>query len=277
MNTTTGIRIEVPQDLYKKMQEEQEKRTVVTGKKPALSAIILEFCSEKLDTCEDVHSDVHSVHESVQKSVHPNSSIDKKDSNAEKRLQQWDERLSKWEKSLLERDKMIKDQEKEIFQEKLDALELKSMVLDERDKLHQKALDGTEMVVDMRLLKNDLKHKDEVINQLSKELSFIKDKLLSRMKDHKKGEPKTLLEQFMGFLPWIAGGLALISIYLLATKDNKPALPKELLELAGVFDGLSENDQKALGEKLKYYADKHTDPADANKMLQLSISQSKKD
>jgi hypothetical protein len=50
-----------------------------------------------------------------------------------------------------------------------------------------------------------------------------------------------------------------------------------LLELAGVFDGLSENDQKALGEKLKYYADKHTDPADANKMLQLSISQSKKD
>jgi hypothetical protein len=81
----------------------------------------------------------------------------------------------------------------------------------------------------------------------------------------------------MGFLPWIAGGLALISIYLLATKDNKPALPKELQELAGVFDGLSENDQKALGKKLKYYADNHTDPADANKMLQLSISQSKKD
>jgi hypothetical protein len=277
MNTTTGIRIEVPQDLYKKMQEEQEKRTLVKGKKPALSAIILEFCSEKLDACKDVHSDVHGVHESVQKSVHPNSSQDKKYSDAEKRLQQWDERLSKWEKSLIERDKMIKDQEKEIFQEKLDVLELKSMVLDERDKVHQKALDGTEMVVDMRLLKNDLKHKDEMIHQLSKELSFIKDKLLSRMKDHKKGEPKTLLEQFMGFLPWIAGGLALISIYLLATKDNKPALPKELQELAGVFDGLSENDQKALGEKLKYYADKHTDPADANKMLQLSISQSKKD
>ena len=277
MNTTTGIRIEVPQDLYKKMQEEQEKRTVVTGKKPALSAIILEICSEKLDACEDVHSDVHGVQESVHKSVHPNSSPDKKDSDAEKRLQHWEERLSKWEKSLLERDKMIKDQEKEIFQEKLDVLELKSMVLDERDKVHQKALDGTEMVVDMRLLKNDLKHKDEVIHQLSKELSFIKDKLLTRMADHKKDEPKTLMEQFKGFLPWIAGGLALISIYLLATKDNKPALPKELHELAGVFDGLSENDQKALGEKLRYYADKHTDPADANKMLQLSISQSKKD
>jgi len=274
---TTGIRIEVPQDIYKKMQEEQEKRTILTGKKPALSAIILEFCSEKLDACEYVHSDVHDVHESEHKSVHTNSNLDKKDSDTEKRLQHWDERLSKWEKSLFERDKMIKNQEKEIFQEKLDALELKSMALDERDKVHQKALDGTEMVVDMRLLKNDLKHKDEVIHQLSKELSFIKDKLLSRMKDHKKGEPKTLLEQFMGFLPWIAGGLALISIYLLATKDNKPALPKELLELAGVFDGLSENDQKALGEKLKYYADKHTDPADANKMLQLSISQSKKD
>ena len=111
MNTTTGIRLEVPTDLYEKLQDEQERRRLKTGKKPGLSAMIQDICSNILDENENTQYNVHSVHDSVQISAQSNLN----DSNSEKQLKQWEERLVKWEKSLQEREKNIKEQEKVIL------------------------------------------------------------------------------------------------------------------------------------------------------------------
>jgi len=274
ISNTTGIRLEVPQDLYERLQTEQEKRRVKTGKKSALATIILEFCSEKLEENENVHSDVQTVQKSVQNSEYPNSAINKTDSDIEKRLRKWEEQLSLKNKSLQEQERRLKEQEKEIFNEKMEILDLKSKVLDEREKLQQKTLEGTESIIELKLLQNESKHKDEKIQRLETELSIAKSKTQRANKDRKESEskPKTIWEQIKPFLPTIAGGLALIAAYFIAQKNKKPELPPVLKEFVGLFDHLSEEDQKKLGEKLKYYADLHTAPVEENKVLQLDIN-----
>jgi hypothetical protein len=269
---TTGIRLEVPQDLYERLQTEQEKRRVKTSKKSALAAIILEFCLAKLEENENVHFDVHTVQNSVHNSENPNSSKDKSDSNTEKRLNNWEEQLSIKNKSLQEKERKLKEQEKEIFKEKMEVLDLKSKVLDEREKLQQKTLEGTESIIEMKILQNESKHKDEKIQRLETELSIAKSKSQRTHEYRKESEPKTIWEQIKPFLPYIAGGLALLAAYFIAQKNKKPELPPVLKEFAGLFDHLSEEDQKKLGEKLKYYADMHTTPVEENKILQLKVN-----
>lgn len=276
MDTTTGIRIEVSQELYEKLQDEQEKRRVTTGKKPALSAIILEFCSEKLNMSNNVQTSVHNVHQNVHKTEHVSSDLEKASLRTENQLRQWEERLSRWEKTLLEREKRIKEQEEEIYQEKLTLLDLKSKILDERDKIHQQALEGTEKMVELKLLQKELTHKDDKIQQLTRELGLIKENVHSNNKDRKSVEPKTFWEQVKDYLPWIITGITAIVAYLLAKKGNKPPLPQELKGLAVYFDGLPEKDQKALGEKLKYYANLHAPTANEENFHQVDIKSSGK-
>ncbi len=272
MDTTTGIRLEVPQSLYERLQDEQEKRRIKTGKKPALASIIQEFCSEKLEEIENVHSDVHRLLESEHNSEKTDSGNNKPDSDTEKRLRLWDEQLSLKNKSLLEQERKLKEQEKELFKEKMEVLDLRNKVLDEREKLQQKSLEGTESMIEHKLLQNELKHKDEKIQQLEGELNKTKSKLQRTHEDRKEIKTKTLWEQVMGFLPIIATVLSLIAVYLSAQKNKKPALPSGLKELAGLFDHLSEDEQKKLGEKFKTFADTHTAPVEENKILQLNIS-----
>jgi len=274
MTTTTGIRIEVPQDLYEKLQEEQEKRRASTGKKPALSAIILKFCSEKLSTSEYVQNDVHIVRGNVHIPEHLTSDLEKASPVTEKQLLQWDERLSRWEKSLLEREKRIKEQEREIYQEKMIILDSKSKILDEREKNHQQALEGTEKMIELKILQKELIHKDDKIQQLTRELGSLKETVHTAKRDHKQAEPKTFLEKIKEYMPWIITVLVIIAAYLLAKKGSKPALPEELKGLAPFFDGLSEEDQKALGEKLKYYANLYSVPAKDENSNQPDLNKS---
>lgn len=267
---TTGIRLEVPQDLYERLQTEQENRRIKTGKKPALSVIILDFCNKKLNENENVHSDVQSVQKSVHISEQTDPAKNNELLNTEKRLKNWEEQLSIKSKS-------IQEQEKSIFHEKMEILDLKSKVLDERDKLQQKTLEGTESIIELKLLQNESKHKDERILRLENELSITKSKPQRNYEDRKESEskPKTFWEQIKPFLPYIAGGIALLAAYFIAQMNKKPELPPVLKELAGLFDHMSEEDQKKLGEKLKYYADLHADSAGENKILQLNIKQMK--
>ena len=111
----------------------------------------------------------------------------------------------------------------------------------------------------MKILQNESKHKDERIHRLENELSIAKSKPQKNYEDRRENEPKTIWEQIKPFLPFISGGIGLIAGYFIAKKTNKPELPPVLKEIAGLFDHMSEEDQKKLGEKLKYYADMHTD------------------
>ncbi|MBI5539064.1 MAG: hypothetical protein HY951_03330 [Bacteroidia bacterium] len=168
MNTTTGIRLEVPQSLYERLQAEQEKRRFKTGKKPALALIIMEYCLEKLDENEN----------DVQKCIHPSEQSDletnKIDSNTEKRLRRWEEQLFMKQKLSQEKEIRLNEREKEILQEKNNLLEIKSKLLDEREKFQQKTFEGMESMIEQKLIQNELKYKDEKIQRLENELSIAK-------------------------------------------------------------------------------------------------------
>ncbi|PKP17382.1 MAG: hypothetical protein CVU05_15610, partial [Bacteroidetes bacterium HGW-Bacteroidetes-21] len=211
---------------------------------------ILNICSEKLLLGENVHNNVHYVQENVQGIEQLNSELKRTNSGSEKQLRQWDERLSRWEKTLQEREKRIKEQEKEIYHEQMIILDSKSKLIDEREQAQKHALDGTEKMFELKILKNELAYKDEKIQQLTRELGSLKETVQTAKKDHKQAEPKTFLEKIKEYIPWIITVHVIIAAYLLAKKDNKPALPEELKGLAPFFDGLSEEDQKLLGEKL---------------------------
>ena len=268
MNTTTGIRLEVPNDLYEKLQDEQERRRLKTGKKPGLSAIIQEICSNKLDENETTQYNVHSVHDSVQISAQSNLN----DSNSEKQLKQWEERLVKWEKSLQEREKNIKEQEKVILREKQDVLDYKSNVQNEREKVLQSALNGTEQIIELKLLQSELTHNEEKITRLQKELEIAKNKIQKNKENQKINKPKTLWEQIKEYLPYIATGISLLAAYFMTQKDKRPALPPVVNELAGLFEHFSETDQKILGEKLKIFVDNHSAPVKDDKIFQVKIN-----
>ncbi len=64
---------------------------------------------------------------------------------------------------------------------------------------------------------------------------------------------------------------AYCSLLVLHKKVRNLVLPTLIQELIGLFDQMSEKDQKKLGEKLKYYADLHTAVPDKDKILQLDI------
>ena len=122
----------------------------------------------------------------------------------------------------------------------------------------------------MKIQQNELKHKDEKIQRLENELSLAKSKQRNH-EEKKETEPKTFWAEIKPFLPFISGGIGLIAGYFIAKKNNKPELPPVLKEIAGLFDHMSEEDQKKLGEKLKYYADMHTSPVEKDKILQLNV------
>ncbi|MBI5542188.1 MAG: hypothetical protein HY951_19180 [Bacteroidia bacterium] len=163
---TTGIRLEVPQSLYERLQAEQEKRRFNTGKKPALALIIMDYCLEKLDE--------NDVQQSILFSEQPGSEINMIDSHTEKRLRLWEEQLFMKQKSSQERENRLNEREKEILQEKNTVLEIKSKLLDEREKFQQKTFEGTESIIEQKLLQNELKYKDEKIQRLENELSMAK-------------------------------------------------------------------------------------------------------
>jgi hypothetical protein len=252
MNLTTGIRLEVPQHLYEKLQEEQELRTPNTGKKPSLASIILDFCNEKL---------VNNVHEhfNVRESVHNSGATNKIDSKLEKQLKSWEEKLANWDTSLKERERKSKELEKIIFQERMDIMDMRNKVLDEREKVYQKALEGSETMVDNKFMQAELKHKDEKIKQLEKEHDFTKSKLLRTQETNNKEETKSIWEHIKDNLPLIIGGFAILGAYLLAKKDSKPKLPPHMEGLANIFNQMEEKEQKALGEKLVSLAEQHTE------------------
>ena len=223
-------------------------------------------------TFQNVHSDRR---DNVHDFGCPNPAINPISAEKGKQLQKLKEKLTQWEKSLEEREALTKNFENEIFREKMGMLDLKSNILDERDKVHQQAMSNAETVVEMRLLQNELKHKEERIQQLDKELATIKSKsrISASTEQRQKEEPKPFWEVIKGYLPWIISSLALVATYLIAKNGEKPTLPSELKALKGVFDGLSEKDQKSLGEKLKHYANLHVGQADKDGTLHLKGNQ----
>ncbi len=252
MTKTTGIRLEVPQHLYDKLQEEQEHRTPNTGKKPSLASIILDFCNEKLDNNVHEHFNVH-------ESVHNSGATNKIDSKLEKQLKNWEEKLAKWDNSLKERERKSKELEKIIYQERMEVMDMRNKVLDERDKVYKKALEGTEAMVDNKFLNAELKHKDDKIKQLEKEQTYNRNKLLRTIENNNKIETKTIWDYIKDNLPLILGGFATLGAYLLAKKEDKPKLPKEMDGLAYMFNQMDEQGKKILGEQLISFAEQHTE------------------
>lgn len=252
MTKTTGIRLEVPQHLYEKLQEEQELRTSDTGKKPSLASIILDFCKEKLDNNVHEHFNVH-------ESAHNSGGSNKVDPNLEKHLKYREENLVKWDNALKERERKSKELEKIVYQERMEVMDMRNKVLDEREKVYQKTLEGSEALVDNKLLQAELKQKDEKIRQLEKENNFAKSKLSGNRVINEKENTKTIWEHIKDNLPLILGGFAILGTYLLAKKDSKPKLPAHMEGLSKIFNQMDEKEQKALGEKLVSLAEQHTD------------------
>ncbi|MBI5540309.1 MAG: hypothetical protein HY951_09650 [Bacteroidia bacterium] len=252
MTKTTGIRLEVPQHLYDKLQEEQEYRTPNTGKKPSLASIILDFCNEKLDNNVHEHFNVH-------ESAHNSVATNKTDSKLEKQLKNWEEKLAKWDNSLKERERKSKELEKIIYQERMEVMDMRNKVLDEREKVYQNALAGSETLVDNKFLHAELKHKDEKIKQLEKDQAYDRSKLLRTIEKNNKEETKSIWDHIKDNLPLIIGGFTLLGAYLLSKKDNKPKLPKEMDGLVNMINQMDEQGKKIIAEKLISFTEQHTE------------------
>lgn len=254
MKNTTNIRVEVPHDIYDKLLEVQENRRNKTNRKPSLASIIIDYCSEKFNPGLQAVSGTNN--NALQTHILP-----AENPVNEKLLQERETRLMTLERLLIERERIVREHEKDIFAEKMELIEYYTELNEKKElqKSHKNSSadnDKLEILAEIKVLQSTLSHKEDKIKRLTQELDFIKNKLLTELKT-KPGvsEQKTFMEKIKDYLPLIGMAGSVLAAYLIAKKKDKPELPPGLSSLAGIFDTLSESDQKKLGENLKKHAE----------------------
>jgi hypothetical protein len=277
-----GIRIEVPYDIYEKLQTEQEKRRLKSGKKPALASLILEFTSQKLDEIKDVPDSVQGVQPNEQ-----NSGIQKPqqvqaipliDPNTEKYYKQWESRLTVWENSLSNRDRALKSDECDVYEKKDELLEMREGLLNKQEEMQKKSVITTEMIVENSMLKKDIEYKTEKNAGLEKQLDFIKKSVQNNLDSiQKKVSEETKkpnwMEKLMDGLPWLlAGGSAgALITYFTSKGQNKQnefeKLPPPVQKIAKFLENVAEGDHDKLVNLMLQNAKLLTEPAAENKNI----------
>ncbi len=263
---TTNIRIQASTEFYEALLEEQEKRRGKTGKKTSLGDIIIELCSNQLNSTPiDQHSDHYSPGNDQNATQNDRDVL----MLAEKRLRlvksmedyqsSREDIISKREQDLAEREEKLQAEQDKLFDDK-------TAFLDQKLQNQNKSIDG---VVETRLsqdiAKKELSAKNEQLITLKEEITYLRDHLEKRLSQLDKKEEPSVMDKLMPFLPSI---ISVVGMYLMYRKfdpnndqdpvqkeisnvfktlnpDSKDALTKALMEAVGKFGGVEkEKDQK---------------------------------
>jgi|GEM_PF-6759110 len=252
---TTQTRIELPDNIYRILKDEQQKRRDDSGKKVSLNELVLEYfmagLQAKLSGLENV------VDNSQQPSTNLPAVIMVKEKALE--LAQKEQLIAQKETSLKYEGEYIRterselrDQEQDIREQMQELYEMKDKIAEEKEKIRQMKLEKVEEIVNLKILTADLAKKDEENRHLKEEIKHNKNiviKLLERIDDNT--ESSFMKDWIKPLLPTI---LTIIGYFALnkkieSLKDIKPVIGEVDKMLSSV-----EPEKKAqmMGEIEKY-------------------------
>jgi hypothetical protein len=269
---TTGIRLEVEPWLYNVLIEEQEGRRQKTGRKHALSTLILEFCTKglsfsrcflpvsgnfvqkKSDFEQKKDDPVQNFEGSVQQNSVQNALLSPLNLDEIAKLK---ETLLRKEQDLLEkergmalREQEIADKETELEEKALRTLEHWNDLLDSKEQSMQKSNEKILQKLEMDHQSKELTEKTELIKNLKKENERLKEHTLKILqKIDRQTEKNILLDYIVPFLPSI---ISIIGFFITNKKiENIQELNPIQTEIGNMMKKLSDTDKEKLSTKLE--------------------------
>jgi hypothetical protein len=278
----TGIRLEVEPWLYNILIKQQEQQRQKTGKKPSLSALILEFCTKGLSVSDHVvQNNSRSVQEnndSVQNlqgfvQDDPKKTSEMYEVNLEEisklkeSLLREQQELKDKEHSLANKERDIEERENELTEKAIKAMQEWNELLDSKEQFHQRNIEKAEQKWLIEKQKTDLTDKIETIKILKQEnLQLKKDIIETLQKIDKQTEKSLLLDYIVPFLPSV---ISIIGFFMTNRNiDHIQELSPILAEIGNLMKELSETDKqnlaKKLEESLKAFSHKSVDNKNVN-------------
>lgn len=269
---TTGIRLEVEPWLYNVLIEEQEERRQKTGRKHALSALILEFCTKglsfsrcslpvsgnfvqkKSDFEQKKDDPVQNFEGSVQQNSVQNALLSPINldeiANLKETLLRKEYDLLEKERGMALREKEIADKETELEEKALKTLEHWNDLLDRKELSMQKSNEKILQQLEMDHQRKELTEKAELIKNLKKENDGLKEHTLKILqKIDQQTEKNILLNYIVPFLPSI---ISIIGFFITNKKiENIQELNPIQTEIGNMMKKLSDTDKEKLSTKLE--------------------------
>lgn len=244
---TTGIRIEVPKQMYDWLLELQEVHKQKTGKKTSLSSIIIAICTqaqaEKGENVQNFNENVQSFNKNEQNFVQysaQNSTINKLP--LQKCTELSDDFLRKWEARINERAILLRSQENDLIEARDDLFQKQLEFIEEKEALTEKRMIEPQKLIELNMLKAELIIKNEKIEYLQNEISNNSSQIMQQLKSLEKHNNK--LSATLGdkpiiekLLPWLPVIINAIGIFIMYNKMNNT--PNSKADLSGITEQIS--------------------------------------
>jgi hypothetical protein len=225
---TISVRIELPEDDYRILVSEQQKRRGDSGKKVSLNDLALEYFTAGLQ------AGLRGLnHDSEYDSATTESStlqVRKKAlelSEKEKQFEAKENKLKVRESDLRYSENELREREQKLIENYNEFYEKRDDFTDEREKSWEKLVDSGSQKVQLEFYKNSLNQKDVEIQDLKDEIKFLKISVLSALdKIDDKTDSNILRDWIIPILPSV---LVIIGYFITnqsikSIKDIKPLI-----------------------------------------------------
>jgi hypothetical protein len=249
---TKGIRVEVDNEFYDWLSHEQEARRRRTGKKPALSAIILDICYSRMKKNESVQNVqvVQKFLDEVEgKNYYKNKNADKEFAITQTRLTKKEAELKTLETELSQKEKFLNEKEHRIYVALEKQMQQKNDLIDFKEKINEKNLEGSHNKLLVESLEKQVAEKNNTIMELRNEAKQAHEKIIKILNDVDKKTEKGIFEKYIQpFLPSLINiaGCLIMNNKLNDIKELSPALK----DIDRIFKQLKPEEQKELSNLL---------------------------
>ncbi|MEI6766942.1 MAG: hypothetical protein WCM76_15030 [Bacteroidota bacterium] len=231
---TTGVRVEVPIELYQTLVEIQQTRWQESGKKPSLSAIIIDLCTSGLDSASN-----NTMLGNNEIKNNPNVSLisNRAYIPGEKRNKQMEQYYCQMDATLNQRALSLRALENELMEARDDFFQKQNEFIIGKEMSVTKNQAGPEQIIELKMSKIELAHKQQTIETLKKEIANNQSiilKSLGNLETSVKKQEKQAPTIWDHIIPWIPVLVNLIGWYMAMGKINGKA------DLSGLTGHISE-------------------------------------
>lgn len=253
----TQIRIELTDDVYHLLKDEQQNRKNNSEKKVSLNDLALEYFMAGL---QNKLSGIENIADNSQQ---PNSNLPAVIMLKEKSLEltQSEQLLLKKEISLRNEEEYIRavrselrEQEQNIRDQMHELYKMKDETADEKEEIRQMRIENIEQNFNLKILTNDLAKKNEEIHQLKDMIIYLKEQTLKTLdklgvKLDSKPDKNILTDYILPILPSI---ISSIGFYFtnknISGNDNKLPVKGELED---VYQKLGAEEKDKLSSQIR--------------------------
>jgi hypothetical protein len=248
--TTTGIRIEVSQDFYLKLLDEQNKQKSLTGRKPALADIILNLCQKGIKYQNEKIAAQQTAFPAKLKDQSNDPIRENTLAAKEKELLSKEKELRTWEAELREREFDLIEKSKTINETAETLMEQRNDIYDQKETLQEKSHEPIILKIQKESLEREINSKNLQMQNMQQELNDLRRNVYKTILNiDRKTESNIFMKFIMPALPLIAVFIStLILKDKLQSEENLSQAEKDILKS---YNELDPKDQEEINKYLR--------------------------